>query len=141
MTKKVEKLPESYGQITAMKSMTHSLLMKDKNAVHFYRFGTFETIDSCKMLADIVDFTFEPTNMGYLYVLNSANEIMLFEVSQARRNCKPIGKVSLTKKGTSVAIWGTSLLTITNSDGTMTILEMAGDANEFIAREGNLHSA
>jgi len=47
----------------------------------------------------VVDFTWDPVNTNYIYVLNSESEVVLFELSQHRNTCKDKGRVILEKPG------------------------------------------
>lgn len=63
--------------------MSHSLLMYGDKSIHFYKFSNLDAVEPCRMLSNLVDLVHEINNINYIYALNSAKEIVLFEVSQA----------------------------------------------------------
>ena len=90
------------------------------------------------MDAKVLDFTWDPTSPNYLYVLNAAKQIVLFELNMNRNTCKSKGHITLEKAASSLQIWASSALAVINEDGSMTVVELAGDIYEFEARDGNL---
>lgn len=97
--------------------MSHSLLFQEKNSISFFKFGNDPSIQKCKMMGDVVDFSFESSSSNILYVLNSEGEVYVFELSTNQYTCKTIGKVTVNASSKSqITNWGPSLLAITNAD-------------------------
>jgi hypothetical protein len=128
----IEKQRPVQNDVKWIQPMPHSLIMQKQKSLHFFKFGDFNSVEPCRMLQDIVDFTWEPNNINFLYVLNAVNEIVLFEVGQSRMTCKAVGKITLQKPGKMLQIWGTSLLSVVNGDGTMTLLSLEPEAEDFV---------
>ena len=46
--------------------------------------------------------------------------------------CKAVGKVGLEKAATMIQIWGVSILSVVNGDGSMTLLQLEPEVYDFV---------
>jgi hypothetical protein len=139
-----QEIKDINGSISQVKAIAHSLLLQEKNSISFFKFAQADpTISKCKMLEDIVDFTFDSgvSSPNILYALNSKSEIYVFELNTNHHTCKTLGKVSVkdSSETSRLLSWGSSLLAVTNSDDTaITLIELLPDAKDFVALNVNM---
>jgi hypothetical protein len=79
-----ESEPKNLGieNVTQIKAMNNFLLLLNKKGIHFYKFGQSDKMESCRVMSEIIDFTFDNSNQAFIYALTTKKEVVMFELSQ-----------------------------------------------------------